>query len=166
MLLLTSGATMLRQFVIPKDYLLFHIGKGAASPSSSFMHHSSSPGGPWVPAKTSPGGCNNPAAAFHPNGTLFLICNHMQITSASTWDQAWQPMRSLGKVGGDHNRHWEDPTLWFDRRGNFHILYHVYCLLPYSAGKECYSGHAFSADGFNWTFSEVEPFGGTVDFTD
>merc|ERR1711884_314527 len=74
--------------------------------------------------------------AFHPNGTLFMICNHMSITSASSWDEEWQPERGLGKSGGDRQRHWEDPTLWFDRRGNFHILYHVYCLLPYTDDKE------------------------------
>lgn len=148
------------------EYLLFHIGSGNETPSSGFMHHSASPEGPWLPAKTSPGNCNNPAPAFHPNGTLFMICNHMSITSASSWDEEWQPERGLGKSGGDRQRHWEDPTLWFDRRGNFHILYHVYCLLPYTDDKECYSGHAFSADGFDWTFSAVEPFGGTVQFTD
>jgi len=148
------------------EYLLFHIGTGNETETSKFMHHSSSPTGPWVPAKTSPGGCNNPAPAFHPNGTLFMICNHMYITSAPHWDGEWQRMRSLGKKGGDPDRHWEDPTLWFDRRGNFHILYHVFCLLPYNAHKECYSGHAFSPDGFTWTFSDVEPFGGTVHFTD
>merc|ERR1711862_351522 len=81
-------------------------------------------------------------------------------------DQEWAPMRSLQKSGGDRDRHWEDPTLWFDRRGNFHILYHVYCLLPYSAGKECSSGHAFSADVFAWTFSDIEPFNGSVAFSD
>jgi len=90
----------------------------------------------------------------------------MYITSASSWDGEWQPMRSLHKTGGDPDRHWEDPTLWFDRRGNWHILYHVYCLKPFSEHKECYSGHAFSADGFEWTFSDVEPFNGTVDFAD
>jgi len=148
------------------EYLLFHIGKGSDTPTSGFMHHSSSPTGPWLPAKTSPGNCNNPAPAFHPNGSLVLICNHMSMTSAPSWDAEWQPMRSLHKSGGDRDRHWEDPTLWFDRRGNWHILYHVYCLKPFSAHKECYSGHAFSADGFEWTFSDVEPFNGTVNFDD
>lgn len=90
----------------------------------------------------------------------------MSITSAPFWDKEFQKPRALGKHGGDPDRRWEDPTLWFDRRGNFHILYHVYCLKPYADKKECYSGHAFSMDGFTWTFSDVEPFGGTVNFTD
>jgi len=148
------------------EYLLFHIGKGNESDSSSFMHHSSSPTGPWIPAKTTPGSCNNPAPAFHPNGTLFLICNDFSVTSAATWDAEFTPKRGMPKHYSDHDRNWEDPTLWFDRRGNWHILYHVYCMKPFSAGKECYSGHAFSTDGFDWTFSDVEPFGGEVHFTD
>lgn len=148
------------------EYLLFHIGYGPEPESSGFMHHSASPSGPWLPAQTSPGSCNNPAPAFHPNGTLFMICDHMFITSASSWEGEWQPKRHLGKPAGDPDRNWEDPTLWFDRRGNFHILYHVFCLKPFAAHKECYSGHAFSADGFAWSFSDVEPFSGTVAFTD
>ena len=36
------------------------------------------------------------------------------------------------------------PFLWFDRRGNWHIIYHVFCLDPFDAHNECTSGHAFS----------------------
>jgi len=61
---------------------------------------------------------------------------------------------------------WQDPTLWFDRRGNFHILYHVFNFDPYSAHDQRFSGHVFSSDGFNWTFSDVEPYNGTVQFVD
>lgn len=41
----------------------------------------------------------------------------------------------------------------------------MFCVLPYSALKECYSGHAFSDDGVSWNFSKTEPFGGIVEFT-
>lgn len=42
----------------------------------------------------------------------------------------------------------------------------VYCLLPFAAAKECFTGHAFSADGQHWHFSQTEPVGGTAAFTD
>ena len=38
-----------------------------------------------------------------------------------------------------------DPDLWFDARGNWHILYHVYTKVN-DYRTERYSGHAFSAD--------------------
>ena len=45
-------------------------------------------------------------------------------------------------------------------------VYHVYCMLPFTAHHECFSGHAFSTDGHSWTFSKTEPFDGSVNFTD
>ena len=38
-----------------------------------------------------------------------------------------------------------DPDLWFDARGNWHILYHVYTKVN-DYRTERYSGHAFSTD--------------------
>eukprot|EP01062_Namystynia_karyoxenos_P073626 TRINITY_DN70433_c0_g1_i1.p1 TRINITY_DN70433_c0_g1~~TRINITY_DN70433_c0_g1_i1.p1 ORF type:complete len:396 (+),score=114.56 TRINITY_DN70433_c0_g1_i1:86-1189(+) len=150
------------------EYLLFHIGRGKDSPlrSSGFMHHSMKPDGPWTPATNAPEHCNNPAPTFHPNGTLFLVCNNGGFQLTHAVGNGWAPLTQIGGHGSDRDRHWEDPFLWFDRRGNWHILAHVYCLLPFAAHKECYSGHAFSADGFNWTYSGTEPFNGTVRFAD
>jgi hypothetical protein len=93
------------------EFLLFHVGKGDAPPSlakptssalrsgvgavsdgSGFMHHSSSVDGPWLPAATSPGGCDMPCAAFHPNGTLFAVCRngrslaHTVDATTDPWD--------------------------------------------------------------------------------
>jgi hypothetical protein len=45
--------------------------------------------------------------------------------------------------------------LWFDARGNFHVVYHVYCLDPYAAHNECASGHLFSSDGHTWNAGGV-----------
>ena len=71
------------------EWLMFHIGSGpkpddtATSPpretnwratsGQGFLHTAKSPNGPWTPAKTSPKSCNNPAPAYHPNGTLFVV---------------------------------------------------------------------------------------------
>eukprot|EP00039_Didymoeca_costata_P033068 m.40577 g.40577 ORF g.40577 m.40577 type:complete len:362 (+) comp9681_c0_seq1:64-1149(+) len=152
-------------------YLLFHIGTGPkeVDDGSGFMHYSSSPTGPWTPAPVSPGSCNNPAPAFHPNGTLFVICNHMDITHTDDWMKGpWSPTTNLNRTNSPlKGKNWEDPFLWFDKRGNWHILYHVYCMFPYTPGvEECYSGHLFSTQGHTWTYSEIEPFNGTVSHTD
>ena len=48
--------------------------------------------------------------------------------------------------------------LWFDRNGNFHILYHVYTLAHDYKIERC-SGHAWSRDGIDWSYSQVhQPF--------
>lgn len=57
-------------------------------------------------------------------------------------------------------------ALWFDKRGNWHVIFHVYALEAFKTGIEKYSGHAYSRNGLDWTFSDVEPFGGTVQYTD
>lgn len=147
------------------DYLMFHIGVGNGT-SSGFLHTAKSPSGPWQPASTAPRSCNNPAPAYHPNGTLFVVCNHLDITSVPDWDQgSWAPLRNMGNPP-KNLRNWEDPYLWFDVNGNFHVLYHVYCLEPYELHNECNSGHAFSPNGWDWTFSSCEPYSGLVNFTD
>jgi hypothetical protein len=140
-------------------YLLFHIG------GSSWLSISSFPSGPFKAANTSKiPHCNNPAPAYHPNGTLFVVCNQFYLTNliGQASDGAlergdWTPLRPSGVDPGSCNdtaRHWEDAHLWFDKHENWHIIYHVYCLEPYSAHHECFSGHAFSADGLAWTVSD------------
>ena len=130
---------------------------------SAFMHHSSSPDGPWLPATTSPGSCGMPSAAFHPNGTLFVICGNGHaisrvVSPASTpvWEATWSPQVRLTPNGLQGN--WEDPDLWFDKNGHFHILYHIYTLVHDYKIERC-SGHAWSRDGIEWSYSqEHQPF--------
>eukprot|EP00041_Stephanoeca_diplocostata_P019148 m.407417 g.407417 ORF g.407417 m.407417 type:complete len:286 (+) comp21225_c0_seq8:253-1110(+) len=149
--------------------LMFHVGSGPPSNSSasSFLHYSrnQNPYGPWIPSPTQPDRCETPGPAFHPNGTLFVVCNKFQLLSTNDWETSkWDTVIDMGHPTDDPDRHWEDPFLWIDWRGNFHVLYHVYCLLPYRYGKECYSGHAFSNDGISWKFSAIEPYNGTIFF--
>jgi hypothetical protein len=81
-----------------------------------------------------------------------------------------------------------DPCLYFDARGNWHVLFHVYTKVN-DFHVQRYSGHGFSTDvrapfcfecalavvanthasatqGLRWRYSETEPFNGTVRFTD
>ena len=52
-------------------FLLFHIRGGG----SFQLFVSASVDGPWLPHRFHLGGCNNPTAAFHPNGTLYVLCH-------------------------------------------------------------------------------------------
>ena len=103
-----------------------------------------------------------PTAAFHPNNTLFVVCgNGHALYAADTWDGRWRMVTTLVTPPK-----WEDPTLWFDRHGNWHIVYHVWAADPFEKHNEPASGHAFSSNGLEWTFSTTQPFTGTVNFTD
>ena len=93
---------------------------------------------------------------------MYVVCgNGHMLFAADTWDGEWRAVAPLATPPK-----WEDPTIWFDRRQNFHIIYHVWAADPYEAHNEPASGHGFSAagDGIHWTFSTDQPFTGTVSF--
>ena len=63
------------------------------------------------------------------------------------------------------HKFWEDPTLWVDQRGHWHILSH--CYVPhYNEGNDYVSGHLFSADGLTWSESSVQPYQHAVEYRD
>ena len=66
-------------------------------------------------------GCNNPAPAFHSNGTLFVVCNEFELTSIDPNGAGggldggeWAPLQAIGGNQPSDGRHWEDAHLWFD----------------------------------------------------
>jgi hypothetical protein len=103
----------------PQPWLMFHQGSAGTTPttnssSSAFMHHALSPNGPWTAAKTQPaagGGdapCGMPTAAFHPNGTLFAVCqNGHSLWRQEHWDAPWTSVTPLAPPPS-----WEDPSIW------------------------------------------------------
>eukprot|EP00617_Octactis_speculum_P016647 CAMPEP_0185745988 /NCGR_PEP_ID=MMETSP1174-20130828/4379_1 /TAXON_ID=35687 /ORGANISM="Dictyocha speculum, Strain CCMP1381" /LENGTH=306 /DNA_ID=CAMNT_0028420311 /DNA_START=26 /DNA_END=946 /DNA_ORIENTATION=- len=50
----------------------------------------------------------------------------------------------------------EDPYLWRDERGHWHMLMH--------SGTDGVAAHAFSRDSYSWTRSQVEPYTAQVEF--
>ena len=164
-------------------WALFHIGTGSGgdiknctqqqlqrspspSPPPSTLHTAPSPSGPWTPAPPLPP-CNNPAPFIAPNGTVFLLCNGFTLYScpsiaAAAAGSPWTllipnitPSRGSPPVAGSY----EDPFLWIDPRGRFHVIYHVYrtgargsdahnCLPGHDGAVV--AGHYFSEDGVTW----------------
>ena len=58
---------------------------------------------------------------------------------------------------------YEDPFLYSDQRGSWHLLYHVYNTTENPPhGHECVnstvSAHAYSLDGFHWFVSPHQPY--------
>jgi hypothetical protein len=110
---------------------------------------------------------------MHPNGTLFLAC------AAGEWalyhtdgadfpHGAWHgPVHVRGGAPGPIGT-WEDPFLFVDRRGHFHLLAHVWTSQPYVSSSVALpiSGHAFSEDGLSWSFSAHQPYSNAVSRAD
>jgi len=129
-----------------------------AGPGNFTLHYSSSPKGPWtkyVAAITYPCySCNlTPSPLFHPNGTLYIIfhCDadnsHQQCdltaVSAKTWKGPYDVVKSGQSIWGfnQSDNHPEDPFVWLDVRGDWHILMH----------NGPHGLHIFSTDGLNYT---------------
>jgi hypothetical protein len=105
-------------------------------------------------------GCNNPSPLMAPNGTLFLFCT-WSIRKSESGDPRgpWTHPIAVSPPSAA-NRRWEDPFLFIDARGNFHLLSHTYSMLPYPSNS--ISGHAYSRNGLDWTFSPHEPYSNVV----
>ena len=54
----------------------------------------------------------------------------------------------------------EDPFLWQNSAGHFHMLIHGMCFAPFNAI------HAFSRDGVAWSLANVPPYSYAVNYTD
>ena len=145
----------------------------AASDASNLAHRAPTPDGPWEPLPSMTPGCNNPAPVWHPNGTLFVACNQDQ--GVSGWPLhashdgglTWRLVAEIALPPSWHQGA-EDPFLYFDARGNWHLLAHRY---RYSdgpgtlAGDILVSGHGFSRDGLSWAMSANPPFDSVIRHT-
>jgi len=113
---------------------------------------------PQVPNKY-PYSTDNPAPYIFPNGTTYCMYR--------SWNQNADPNVNRSLVGLAYADKWdgipytipnypvltvqlEDPFLWRSEiDGNFHALFHA---METGSGTNL-GRHAFSSDGFNWTFS-------------
>ena len=171
-------------------YALFHIGDGTGSnarncsasaserPSSaagagSTLHIATSPNGPFLPANPLPS-CNNPAPWLHSNGTWYVVCNGFSLYSAAGIQGPWVHVTDISASDSTPlPGNYEDPLLFLDARGNWHVIYHVYrtsgadahnCL-PGHDGSVV-AGHYFSTDGFTWRGARVSPYGNVLQLAD
>lgn len=134
------------------------------------------PAGPWNVSLGHGCGGNN-APAFY-NGTFFCVSQHTtELMSASRLGDQWSKTSDINVTlaNGSNVRYAdvmpavEDPFLWVDRRGSFHIINHRYNNAEESnCGRSTVSAHVFSPDGIRWHVLEpsVEPYGHTVRFDD
>eukprot|EP00041_Stephanoeca_diplocostata_P018125 m.377693 g.377693 ORF g.377693 m.377693 type:complete len:396 (+) comp20926_c2_seq11:178-1365(+) len=123
-------------------------------------------------------GNNNPSAHVLSNGTVVLVyranpCTgkggeSLGIAIADHWNASYVrrkggPIVSPNDGTGNH----EDPFVWADARGNWHIISH-----DQSKGNVCGSAdnhgcgaHLFSRDTYSWTVSKNPAYSTAVHFT-
>jgi len=87
----------------------------------------------------------------------------------------WHLVTTIKAQGTPIAGNYEDPFLYIDARGNWHVIYHVYRTGPVGGdAHNCLpghdgavvSGHYFSADGLDWRTSPTMPYGNVVDLDD
>jgi hypothetical protein len=135
----------------------------------NFFSYSRSVWGPWTPfgQNVLPGGAPgawdenvvNMAPYPLPNGTVLLgyrgsNAQHVEklgIAMAANWSG---PYRSLSPAAPIVSASGEDPSLWVDRRGNLHMLFHSFATV---------GGHVFARNlAGPWTLSDTPPYNSTV----
>jgi hypothetical protein len=135
------------------------------------------------PRKDSKGHCTcfDPAPMWL-NDTWFVTCqipdgsNHTRppyvtdliIYHSATLAGPWQ-VYSNSTLHRPTGQWIEDPFLWTDEQGNWHLLSHAYNLKDtISCARSTVSAHAFSRDGKDWHLLEpyLAPYGHTIEHTD
>ena len=125
------------------------------------------PGGPFVATFKYPGADGgNPAPAFH-NGAFFLTDQSTtQVHTTPSLTQPWTLFSTIPHPRG-MGCTTEDPNLFFDRRGNMHVIGHCYNTAERANCSASHLSAHFFADGAGraWGYS-AQPYGHTVRFDD
>lgn len=126
----------------------------------------SEPDGPWKPSgATYPGG--NPAPVYYKGAWYMTNQATTEVWTTPRLGAAWTVFSNISHDGLPANDyHVEDPFLWVDSAGRWHIINHAYSNMQFnSCGVSDVSAHWFSPDGRAWTFSR-QPYGHTVRYDD
>lgn len=146
-------------------YLLYdsYAGEGFrcvdAGPGVFYYHTSPSLQGPWtlrtMNITYACKSCNlTPTPAFHPNGTFFLMfhcdddAGHSKCDLTMHRGDSWEgPLEAVNSRVWDQAQapgHTEDPFLWIDARGHWHVLLH----------NGAHGVHLHSRDGLDFTVAK------------
>jgi hypothetical protein len=162
------------QFLLPNG----SFPAGYLEPEPATTHISESLHGPWRPAPNVPT-VNNPCPYFFDNGTTLLFDrNTVRWASSVDYTGTWQQRTTIVDIPFINGSSWnngssangtdrpEDPGVWRDKRGNFHMLFnansgHVTC----PSGKPC-GGHTWSTNGLDWALPTIPAFGTVIHYED
>ena len=102
---------------------------------------------------------DNPTVVFYEDGSLLMASR-----GGKPGDEAWSdgivtapswrgPYTQHSMIGNASSPRVEDPFLWRDTKGFYHVIFHKFTDEHPNCG-----GHAFSRDGFHWTLSNSVAF--------
>ncbi|OTA98790.1 hypothetical protein M426DRAFT_325691 [Hypoxylon sp. CI-4A] len=165
-----------------QKYLMYTIGIETETPDTCRSYKwadnisvSSAPDirGPWEPSKYLLDGTNpTPWPLWtednHTSEVILGVEDNF-IYHANNFSSSYDLIKSMPWNTSDYSDHWtEDPFLWRDKRGNWHILCHW--MIDIAERGEKYprvGGHLFSRElTGNWTFKLQAAYNTTVYFTD
>lgn len=126
--------------------------------------------GPFVPLRGAGYSGINPAPLYH-NGSFYVTSQATTlIETAPSYLGPWAFFANITHpwpTPAEAPYHVEDPHLWIDKRGRWHILNHAYNLTQSShCGSSHVSAHWFSEDGRAWHWSPQAPYSSTVAYDD
>jgi hypothetical protein len=135
---------------------------------SGVVHVASSLYGPFSVVENFSYPFVNPAP-IHVNGAFYFTNQHtLQIltTPSVAPGSVWTVFANISALPSPAPYHIEDPFLFVDARGNWHILNHAYSLEQFdNCGSSNVSSHFFSEDGQVWHWSD-QPYGHSVTYDD
>ena len=162
-------------------WLIFYMGKNVNQTRRAHVAASDSVDGPWrnIPFDISIN-CTTPAPVYAPNNTLYCVCsNHSWVIfkTEDVFSGQWHYVTKIefpSSWGASADRIYlknEDPYLYFDSRGNWHLLCHRYDYRngfpfnPNATKPLLVSGHAYSRNGFEWHFNRAQqPYDAVIRF--
>jgi hypothetical protein len=125
-----------------------------------------SPEGPFTVSSWSyPGGGGSNPAPIYKDGALYMTNQGTaNIWTTPSLDQPWVPFSTIAHPRLPYTV--EDPVMWIDARGNWHVINHAYNTgQRVNCSTSHVSSHFFSVDGKAWMWSDA-PYGHTVAFDD
>jgi hypothetical protein len=122
--------------------------------------------GPFEIIGKGPG--SNPSHVHHNNIWYAVTQSTNEILTSNNLGDSWTKFSSIdAKI--DHGVQ-EDPFMWIDHRGNWHIINHAYATDEFqNCGNSTLSAHIFSKDGKDWSLLQnpnVEPYSHSVHYED
>ncbi|KAK8139501.1 hypothetical protein PG984_002881 [Apiospora sp. TS-2023a] len=172
---------------VDKEYLLYSIGIDTDTkimptrctsykwPNNISVSSASDIRGPWTPSQLVVNPGTNPApwpawSEGSPTSQIMLAVEDNKIFTADRWDaDTYSLIKTMPWNTSDYSDHWtEDPFLWRDKRGHWHILCHwMIDIAMHGVKYPRVGGHLFSRNlTGNWTFKLQEVYNTTIHFTD
>ena len=143
-----------------------------ARSSAYYIHTAPTPNGPWMPVNGTQTdlahACDNPSPLILRNGSLLMACgksSRWSIWTAPEPSGPWTELAGLGRpTPFGNNTGMEDPMIWQDHHGHFHMLAHAFT--QESWPSQMVSAHAYSRDARHWTWATVHPYSWVVQMSD